>query len=331
MAKKPTHVVLGQAAIKSLPNINPFLLADTTHLSAALRQLDIVEVYTHSLVDFETHAPEFLAEIVQSLAAKWTINLHDYKVICPRINLADEQGVYCGEPDEDGCNRCLAERGSDFGVVDIQQWRALHQHALALADTIIVPDQDVAERLLRYLPSLCFTVLPHETIDLSSAYWQAPAIYPDEKLKIVIIGAIGKLKGYQALLACAKRVKQEQLPIEFIVLGYTMNDKLLTEQSVRVTGKYLEHEALDKLIALAPHAVWLPSLWPETYSYTFSLALRVHCPVFAFDIGALARRAKATGMNDFIMPLAWQDSPNKIVEQFEAYRLANIKLHQSSN
>lgn len=331
MAKKPTHVVLGQAAIKSLPNINPFLLADTTSLLAALRQLNIVAVYTHSLVDFETHAPEFLAEIVQSLAAKWTINLHDYKVLCPRINLADEHGVYCGEPAEDACNRCLAERGSDFGVVDIQEWRNLHQRALATADSIIVPDQDVAERLLRYLPALRFTVQPHETIDISDARWKNPVIYPDEKLKIVIIGAIGKLKGYQALLACAKRVKQEQLPIEFVVMGYTMNDKLMTEQGVRVTGKYLEHEAVDKLIALAPHAVWLPSLWPETYSYTFSLALRVQCPVFAFDIGALARRAKAKGMTDFIMPLAWLDSPSKIIEQFDAFRLANILPQQPSN
>ena len=53
---------------------------------------------------------------------------------------------------------------------------------------------------------------------------------------------------------------------------------------------YLEENAQGTLEGLSPHAVWLPSVWPETYSYTLSIALQAGLPVAAFDIGAMARR-----------------------------------------
>lgn len=327
MVKKPTHVILGHPAIKSFPNINPFILSELSALKDALGVLNITEVYTHSLVDLEPEAPEYLGAIIKSLDSKWKINLHDYKVICPRINLADENGLYCGEPVETECNQCLTERGSDFGVTDIHEWRAIHQRALTSADQILVPDQDVADRLSGYFSGINFEISPHERIDLASIQLRAPKLRAEQKLRIVVIGAIGKLKGFHVIISCAKHARQNNLPIEFIVMGYSMNDRLMEEAGVCVTGKYHEHEALDKLNNLTPHVVWLPSLWPETYSYTFSLALKANLPVFAFDIGAIARRAKEAGMSDMLMPLPWVDTPAKINHQFEAFRKACLHFH----
>ncbi|MDP2902433.1 MAG: glycosyltransferase, partial [Methylovulum sp.] len=327
MAKKPTHAMLGHPAIKSFPNINPFVLAELTALTTALEALNITDVYTHSLVDFEPEAPDYIGAIIKSLGSKWSINLHDYKVICPRINLADENGLYCGEPVEAKCNQCLSDRGSDFGVLDIHKWRAIHQRALMTADRVLVPDQDVADRLSGYFSEVNFEISPHEAIDATKIQWQKPRLQPEEKLKVLIIGAIGKLKGFHAIISCAKQARQNNLPIEFIVMGYTMNDKLMEDAGVLVTGKYQEHEALEKLTSLAPHVAWLPSLWPETYSYTFSLALKANLPVFAFDIGAIARRAKESGMSELLMPLSWVDTPAKINHQFEIFRKACVSTN----
>jgi O-antigen biosynthesis protein len=33
-------------------------------------------------------------------------------------------------------------------------------------------------------------------------------------------------------------------------------------------------------------------VWPETYSYTLSIALQANLPVVAFDIGAIGRRIR---------------------------------------
>lgn len=320
VARRPTHVNLGHPSIHCLPNINPFELAEIHSLTNALKDIGITEVHTHSLVDFMPDAAANLRKIVSALDAYWKVNLHDYKVICPRVNLVDEDGRYCGEPDDAGCNRCLLERGSGFGVKDIKLWRLMHKDILESTDRIIVPDKDVADRLKKYLPGTAFEVMPHEAIDLKSLPIAFPKIAPTEKLRVVIIGAIGKIKGFNVILKCAKIVRQKNLPIEFIIMGYSMNDRKIRQTGVTVTGKYKEHEALEKLIGLNPHIVWLPSLWPETYSYTLSLGLQAHLPVFSFDIGAIARRLKESGMEGGVMPLSWADNPQQINQQFRKFR-----------
>lgn len=325
MNRQPSHVLLGHPVIRSFPNINPFALAETSSLAATLKELNITEIHTHSLVDFTPDAPEHIGNLVRSLGIRLEVNLHDYKVICPRINLVDENGLYCGEPEETECNRCLADRGSDFNALNIQAWRAAHEQELINADKVLVPDEDVANRLSYYFPAIKLSIEPHENIDLSTHPVITPTLNPEQKLRIVVIGAIGKLKGFHVIMNCAKHAKQQGFLLEFIVMGYTMNDKLIEETGVYITGKYQEHEALDKLNSLNPHVVWLPALWPETYSYTLSLALKAQLPVFAFDIGAIARRIKESGTSDTLMPLSWSNSPATINQQFEKFRTCCIQ------
>lgn len=229
-------------------------------------------------------------------------------------------GHYCGEPDEAGCNICLKERGSDFGIVDIHAWRTLRGNLLRKAHAVQVPDQDVADRLARYFPDVVCTVSPHEEIDFESVHIRHPKLRKNENLRIVVIGAIGKIKGYEVLLACAQDAKKRKLPIEFKLMGYSLDDELLIKSGVQVVGRYLENEAERTLRKLLPHVVWLPSLWPETYSYTLSLALSCGIPVFAFDIGAIANRLHALNEEKGIMPLSLSYQPNNINELFLQYR-----------
>ncbi len=311
-ADQPSHVVLRHPATSQLPNLPAYPLAETAAMAAVLKDLGISEIHTHSLVDFAPEAPDHLLALVKALGVRWEVNLHDYKVICPRINLADANGFYCGEPPETACDRCLAEQGSDFGVTDIHAWRAMHRRVLSAADQVLVPEQDAADRLTRYFPEVTFEVSPHEEIDPAQIRVCEPLPAPDEKLRIVVIGAIGKIKGFDVLLACARQARQQGLPLEFILMGYSMKDRLLKEAGVRVTGRYLTENARETLEALSPHMVWLPSMWPETYSYTLSIALRAGLPVVAFDIGAIARRLRACGLGDGLMPLDLALQPAEI-------------------
>jgi len=319
--QQPALVILAHPLIRALPNINPFVLADTQSLAFALKGLGISEIHTHSLVDYDSDAPVLIKQLAETLAVPWKASLHDYKVICPRINLVDENGLYCGEPAETECNRCLSQRGSDFNVTNIRAWRSTHAQGLAGAKTVILPDQDMADRMARYFPDIHFTVEPHEAIDLNGHEPIRPKLEEGRDLRIVVIGAIGKIKGFHAIIACAKEAKQLGLPLNFTVLGYTMNDKQMEGAGVTVTGQYHDHDALAKLNSLSPHVVWLPSLWPETYSYTLSIALKAKLPVFAFDIGAIARRLREYPYTDeTLMPLSWHDQPTKINHRFLHFR-----------
>lgn len=310
--RRPSYATLTHPAINALPNIPAFALSETEALKDALKDLDIREIHTHSFVDFETKAPIHLIAVIKELKARWEVNLHDYKVICPRINLADENGYYCGEPNYQECNNCLAERGSDFAVTDICTWRGMHSVVLMTADQVLVPDDDVEMRLQRYFPQIQFSVSPHETIDSLNIAAQRLWPQPGEALRVVVVGAIGKLKGFDVLLNCARDARLRRLAIQFIVMGYSMNDRLLEEVGVHVTGKYSEAEAVELLSSLKPHLVWLPSLWPETYSYTLSLALQAGYPVMAFDIGAIATRLRKLHRDELLIPLEYSNQPKRL-------------------
>jgi len=320
MVGNPCHAMLSHYALKSTPNLLPLSLTDAPMLTKALQKIRITDVHTHSLVDFVPECPNYLHAVIKLLGAKWEVNLHDYKVICPRINLVDLRGRYCGERGEAACNKCLLEYGSDFRVTDINAWRAMHEKILRIVDNVSVPDQDVAERLSRYFPKVNFEVSPHEDIDPQKTQVQAPTLLLEERLRVVVIGAIGKIKGYDVLLACAKDAKKRNLPLDYIVMGYSQNDRLLEQSGVLVTGRYMERDAVRTLCNLSPHSVWLPSIWPETYSYTLSLALKAGYPVFAFQLGAISRRLLALGGGHTVWPLSDSDNPQKINRKFMFYR-----------
>lgn len=307
-----THVYLGSPSLKFGPNLRSFPLLDLDGLAQRLRELRITELHTHSLVDFMPEAPHFIRRLVENIGVRWEVNLHDYKVICPRINLADDDGRYCGEPEPDGCNACLAANGSDFGVKDIGLWRSMHWRALEAADEVLVPDENVSRRIARYFPGLEITVSPHENIQYLRRRATLPVREKGQPLHVVVIGAIGKLKGFDVLVRCARDAKERRLPIRFSVLGYTMNDASPRAVGVHITGKYREDEALARLRDLNPDMVWLPSTWPETYSYTLSIALSAACPITAFDIGAIASRLRRADAGALLMPLDLADRPNAI-------------------
>ena len=310
------HVFIGSPRLRSAPNLSSLPLRGTERLDQQLSALGISEIHTHSLVDFTPDSPTHIRRLVEDLRARWEVNLHDYKVICPRVNLADEHGRYCGEPDEAACNHCLAVRGSDFHVRDIRAWRDLHHAALGSADAVLVPDEDVRLRLQRYYPDVAISVSPHEEIRPARLSTYGAGKNEGGVSRIVVIGAIGKLKGYDVLLACARDAKARDLPLEFVLMGYSMNDRLLAEAGIRITGKYQEHEAVGSLVALEPDLIWLPSLWPETYSYTLSIALHAGRPIAAFDIGAIASRLRQFRRAEMLMDLQLADSPGLLNETF---------------
>ena len=313
------RLVISHPKIRSFANLPVFDLSNEAPLVAALQHLNITEVHTHGLVDFPPGAPEKVTALARQMGARYEVNLHDYKVICPRLNLIDEQGIYCGEPDDASCNQCLQRRGSDFGVTDIVGWRLAHGAALRAADSVYAPHEDVQLRINRYFPDVQVHVVPHEALDLAAAPTRYPSLDAGDRLRVVVIGAIGKIKGYDILKRCALHAKANGLPIDFVVMGFSADDHALREAGVAVTGRYVDADAERVLAKLQPHVVWLPSTWPETYSYTLSLALVGGYPVVAFDLGANASRLREVGQGDLLLGLGAMTDADMVNRKFMSF------------
>ena len=65
--------------------------------------------------------------------------------------------------------------------------------------------------------------------------------------------------------------------------------------NVQVTGRYREQEVYERLAAQRCHLAFLPSVCPESFMYTLSIAMAARMFVVCFDHGAQAERLRAWG------------------------------------
>lgn len=298
-------VRLSRPGLGTAPTLGsvPFGAATLTDI---IRRLDIGEIHVHHVIEMPDDAPERLVWLADALDLPIDVSVHDYFSICPRINLVDLRGRYCGEPGRAACRRCLVARRSVAGAPDIDDWRRRHGALLAAARIVRVPDTDVAERLVRYFPDLKrIAVQPHERAPRP----QPPAGRRDGPLRIAAIGAIGPIKGFDVLIRLAGQIARERAPVELTVIGHTRNDSAATAAGITVTGRYSEGEIDAMVDAVAPDLILIPSIWPETFCYTLSHALRSGLPIAAFDLGAQASRLRAMDEAESLLPITLADEP----------------------
>ncbi len=227
--------------------------------------------------------------------------IHDYARFCPRIALVGTNRGYCGEPDLEGCEACIADLGTKLeDGVAVPALVARSAAELAAAEVVIAPSADAAARIRRHFPAVRPVVRPWED---DSALPPPDAAPVGAMRHVCVIGAIGLEKGYDTLLACVRDARRRSLPIRFTVVGYTSDDeRLLAAGPVFITGEYREAEAVALVRAQAACLSFLPSVWPETWCFALSRAWQAGLHVAAFDLGAPAERLRATGRG-WLLPL----------------------------
>lgn len=291
----PLVVVDGAGA--GFPNLAYVLPAELPALLRMLRAAlpRVVEVH-HTL-----HHPPAILDLVTQLDVPYDVFIHDYPWICPQVALVGPTRRYCGEPNLAGCQACVADAGrvidDDISVQDLRHRAATF---LTGARRVVTPSDDVAVRMRNYFAGLRLAVVPQEA-DASIA--DPPPPQPrGGRCRVCLLGAIGVHKGFDILLACARDAAERNLPLDFIVVGHTIDDaRLLATGRVFITGRFSQDEAVPLIQAQQASLALLPSVWPETWSFALTELWQAGLTVAAFDIGAPAERIRRTGRG-FLLP-----------------------------
>lgn len=246
------------------------------------------------------HHPSIL-DLVSSLGVPYDVHVHDYAWLCARVALVGPTQRYCGEPEVTQCEACVADAGNLIDeVIPVAALRQRSARLLAGARRVMTPSDDAATRIHRHFPRIRPSVQPHEN---DAALAEPPAVAVRRECRVCVIGAIGIHKGYQVVLDCARDAAERSLPLEFVVVGHTIDDRrLLATGRVFVTGTFKADEAVTLIKAQAATLALLPSIFPETWCLSLGEAWRAGLQVAAFDIGAQAERIRRTGRG-FLMPL----------------------------
>jgi glycosyltransferase involved in cell wall biosynthesis len=257
-------------------------------LTRTLRQIGVARIEFHHLLGL---SPTVL-DLPHLLGLPYEVHIHDYAWICPRIVLVTEAGRYCGEPDLDGCDACIARDGSELEeAIATGPLRERSRRLFAGASRIVAATDDTRRRLARYFPASVVHVVP----------WEAPIppIAPvrdpieGRRIRVALIGAFDTHKGLWVLEACARDAARRDLPLEFVLIGHSVADaRLFQTGRVFVTGRFEEAEIADLLARERCDVAFFPSVCPETWSYSLSHAMRAGLPILGFDLGAIGSRLR---------------------------------------
>lgn len=271
------------------PNLH-FTTEETDLLMETLGQLAPSLIEYHSLVD----APWELTRIPKTLALPYAVYLHDYSWLCHQVTLLQDGNYFCGGPHSAStCERCRTLYGSRMVTPDRStlDWRGEAVAFLNNAREVVAPTQSTVAYYKKILRRLPISVVSHE----ENSYQLLPLVLSSDTtpVRIAVIGAIGDHKGYAMLGQLAKYAFVRQLPLEFVVIGFTKNDEAVVGiGNLHVTGPYDEAELPELCRKWGVKMALFLSPWPETWSYTFSEALQCGLTILAPKLGAFAERAQ---------------------------------------
>lgn len=300
------HARLSLHGRPEVSNLIHELPGELDRLLELLRAQGTVHVLFHHFMD---HDAEVL-DIPERLGVPHSIVVHDYAWFCPRINLLDAGGTYCGEPPIDRCRKCVTLGGDELTLdIDVDELAARSAKLFSSAEWVAAPSRDAAGRIARRFPVRDLRVVPHRDVEVAEPP-ALPAWDGRGRLRVAVIGGIGRHKGYEVLLACARDAAARDLPLEFRVVGFTSDDAaLFSTGRVFITGRYEEEEAQDLLARQGCGAALFLSVWPETWCYALTLAWKAGLPAMGLDMGAVGERIRETGWG-WLLPV--DASPREI-------------------
>ena len=279
-------------------------------LSDLVRYVNTERVHVHHFIGF----PLDMRKWVEDSKIPYDVTLHDYYFVCPRVNFKDSNGRYCGESQ---C-RCKDLAFTASGQLDLLSWRAAHGDFLTRAERVIAPSADTASRMQRYFPWLNITPAWHE---FREGPIKAPVLNANEPLRIAVLGAMSKHKGFDNLRDCVRLAARNKSLVEFILIGGFGNEMAEFQHEISSTNWYQPEELPGLLARHAPHLIWFPCQWPETFSYTLSTCLELGLPVAVPDLGAFAERLNNREWS-WILP--WDTTPLNWLLFFDRVRVENF-------
>ncbi len=289
-------------------------------LLQTLTELQLSHVHYHHLLG---HAPE-ICDLPRQLGVTHDFTAHDFHTYCPQISLTDHTDTYCGERGIEQCRQCV-QRNPAPGGESIESWRDRHGRLVSEARTVFAPSQDTARRMKHFASLANVQVIPHSVLEPIALAHPKPApcyFGSGQTLKIVVLGALSKIKGADVLEEVATLAATHNSPIEFHLLGYAYRN-LRKHPKARLTvhGAYDDKDLADLLKWLQPDLIWFPAVWPETYSYTLSASLESGLPIVAPNLGAFAERLQN---REWTWVCEWQQTARQWLAFFEQTREQNF-------
>ncbi|WP_305972399.1 MULTISPECIES: glycosyltransferase [unclassified Mameliella] len=225
--------------------------------------------------------------------------VHDYFPLSPTPSLLEAGETWKGLPDPQTASARHATRRPDGAGVPLSRWRADWGRLVYAADRVTCFSEASARLMAQAYAGARIEVHPH------ALPAHVPAIARPEGPPV--IGVLGSLAPHKGA-GVVQRLSRALTPGDpgLVLLG-EIDPAYRLHRPARHHGRYAVAD-LPALVERYGITCWfIPSVWPETFSFTTHEALASGLPVMVFDLGAqgdAVRAAMARGAPGALLPLS---------------------------
>lgn len=243
---------------------------------------------------------EIILDLKKAHDATLTTLIHDFFCVCPNFNLLNSDKKFCDVPDDIlQCQVCLPQNDHDFRIFyrnpDIVFWRKKWPRILDKSSEIVCFSRSSKNILLKAYPAIPsdkIRIQPHTVDHLPkvTVTGQHPRSGKKDHITIGILGNINIPKGAAIVEKMIGMIEENGRNTTIAIIGQLHSS--IKSRHLVVTGKY-RHDELASLIN--KHEIdifFIPSIWPETFSYTTEEIMQMNFPLAVFNIGAPAERTR---------------------------------------
>ncbi len=257
----------------------------------------------------------FIIRFARENNSKVEFVANDYYALCMNYNLVDWEGKFCNLPRLGECERCFERiRRGEFSKSGIEEYRGVWEQFL-LDCNFITAFSDSTKRLFeRAYPSLAeketINVVPNVVAPLRKVQGHESS----GKTVIGVLGVLSHNKGLEVVKDIVALIDQNDTGCELVLIGSAVEEAPSIVR--RQTGAY-DRDDLPQLIEdRKVDIVLIPSICPETFSFTVSEAMDMGLPVVSFDVGAPADRVRNYDKG-LVLPL--DTEPETIIDEISSF------------
>ena len=271
-----------------------------------LAKINVVHIM--SLVDWSYELADSIIELRNIHKFKLFTYIHDYHWCCSNIDLHKKHYQVCLNPKDSNCKDCNIINSNKSQ--NIYRERKSLQNILEFSDEIFAPSFDTKKRIESFYDRINVKVIPHSENFRDLRVLKNTT---ESNFTICALGALNINKGSSILISLYRYLNENNIAANIKVVGYIEP----TCDGIACTGAYKTNDLKRLLNDINPSIIFIPSIWPETYSYTLSEALLTGIPICCFDLGAQSERLKKIGLEYCVISQEYIENPSMILSSMK--------------
>jgi len=282
-----------------------FSSSSLSEIFVVLSEFKIDEIFLNSFVSYP-NVYETISEILllkEQTKAKVILPIHDFFSVCPSYTLLNEKMQYCGVPNDIKiCENCLKYNKNEFKIFEnetnIEYWRKSWSKIITISDEILCFSNSSKEIFIKAYPEGIEKIIikPHDIFGRYEKIYSP--INKSEMITIGVLGGINEAKGANIVKNLVSHIDKNKLNVKVVVIGQILIP--IDSDSFEMTGRYDKKDLPEIVKGLNITKFLIPSIWPETFSYTTDEIMQMGYPLVVFDLGAPAERVRGYDLGKVI-------------------------------